>query len=363
MMISVIIPVHDQASRLRLTLAALERQEDISPSDYEVIVIDDDSSDEIDAVIESCRKAAPYVLFAAGCASRGARGIPRNMGVDMAHGDIILFIDADAMPGRRLLATHRDAHRTSDRICLGDIYVLPDTEFLANPADGTALANYQPENPLILPLDAVRRGIPDSGLLLRSQKGGYPGHAPWHQQLEELLNEGGVPFSWAGVIPHNLSISRETLERTGTFDVCLPHMEGWEFGIRAIRAGCVVGFAQGARSFHLFHYREPQAIHHDIDLAQAILMQRYPDALTDVVELWFHAALGDPYLAGESNLANWRAVWGSCADRERRQECHRLYSLSCRLRQALSASAYWPGVALNSPFFLTARHSEFRVGF
>lgn len=351
MTMSVVIPVHNQAPRLRLTLTALECQEEIAASDYEVIVVNDDSSDDVVGVLESARRRVPYLLRSVECKSGGARGIPRNKGAHVANGDLILFIDADALPGRRLLANHRDGHPTcGSHLCLGDIYVLRETEFVSDPAEGTSHADRQPRNRLILPLDSVRQGIRDEQLMLHAEKGGYPGHSRWHHQLEEVLKEGTVPFAWTGVIPHNLSLSRETLLRIGSFDVSLPHMEGWDFGIRALRAGCIFGFAKGARSFHLFHRREVGDMVRNNEEAQTILMRRYPDALTDLVQLWFHAALGDPYLPAELNLGNWRIVREIAADPERLAECQRLYRLWRRLREPVSVLEYWIGGALNSMF-------------
>lgn len=341
-----------------MTLTALEFQEGIAPVDYEVIVVDDDSSDDIVAIIESSRKRAPYDLKIVTCKSGGARGVPRNRGIDVARGDLILFIDADALPGRRLLDAHRDAHATNYQLCLGDIYVLPETEFLADPADGTPFPGCHPQNPLLLPVDCD--GLREDELLVHAKKGAYPGHSRWHRQLEEILmEEDDVPFKWVGAIPHNLSISRETLTRVGFFDTLLKHMEGWDFGIRALRLGCVLGFAEKARTFHLFHRREQVDMMRNTREAQALLMQRYPDALTDLVQLWFHSAVGDVYLPAELNLGNWRAISKIMSNPTKLAECQRLYRLWCRLKEPPSAMDYRLGAALNSSFSMGTHASHY----
>ena len=353
MIFSIVIPVRDQAPRLRMTLAGLECQHGVAAADYEVIVVDDDSSDDVSSIVESASRRAPYSLKLLRCKSMGARGIPRNRGVEEAHGKYILFLDADALPGRDLLAGHRSAHLKSHHLFLGDIYVLPATELLLDPADGTRFPGTEPNNALILPLEAVRQGMPDEELLAHAKKGGYPGQAPWHQQLEQILEQGAaVPFSCMAVIPHNLSLSRDTFHRLGGFDESLPHVEGWDLGIRAVRAGYAVGFAKGARSFHLFHRRERNSTTEEgIDT----LAERYPDQHVRLLQLWFHASVGDPYVPKEFNLMNWRVVGQILADPIRRQECERLSSLWGGLRNPLAPMEYWFGRALNSPFFMNGQ--------
>src|ERR1051325_1489787 len=350
MILSLVIPVHDQASRLQLTLAGLERQAGITPEDFEVIIGDDDSSEDISVVTQSVSRRSPYRVEMIRCNSKGARGLARNLGAQRACGEVILFLDADALPGRNLLSRHLLAHSVSSRVCLGDIHVLAGTELLSDPATGLPLPKTRPENPLILPLDAVRQGIPDEELLSHAQKGGYPGHARWHHQLEEALEEGDVPFAWMGVIPHNLSIARKTFFSVGGFDVSLPHMEGWDFGIRVVCAGTHVVFARGALTFHLFHQRDSQQMTQNSEQALKTVSTRYPDEYLELLQLWLFAAMGDPYLPKELNLENWRVVKEMLADPEQRAECWRMRTAWRGFRDAISVIDYRLGAALNPTF-------------
>lgn len=87
---SIVIPAHNANKTLSDTLIALKHQS-ISPDDYEVIVVDDGSTDETAALAHR---------FGANCINQPNRGpaAARNNGVRVAKGDIILFTDADCIP-------------------------------------------------------------------------------------------------------------------------------------------------------------------------------------------------------------------------------------------------------------------------
>jgi len=89
---SVIIPAFNAGKTLPDTLVAL-KQQSVSPDEYEVIVVDDGSTDETAALAHR---------FGAQCITQPNRGpaAARNHGVRVARGEIILFTDADCIPDR-----------------------------------------------------------------------------------------------------------------------------------------------------------------------------------------------------------------------------------------------------------------------
>jgi glycosyltransferase involved in cell wall biosynthesis len=89
--ISVVIPAYNAAHTIGVCLDALERQ--TAPrSDYEVIVVDDGSSDETCALIE--RRPGVHLMTQAHAGPAAAR----NLGVECAAGNVVLFTDADCAP-------------------------------------------------------------------------------------------------------------------------------------------------------------------------------------------------------------------------------------------------------------------------
>ncbi len=89
-MISVIVPAYNAAESLSHCLRAL-RHQDLPPSEYEVIVVDDGSTDDTSAVAEAAGARVIRIEHSGPAAAR-------NAGLQAARGEIILFTDADCEP-------------------------------------------------------------------------------------------------------------------------------------------------------------------------------------------------------------------------------------------------------------------------
>jgi glycosyltransferase involved in cell wall biosynthesis len=95
--VSVIVPAFNAAQTIEQCLAALLAQS-YPREQYEVIVVDDGSTDDTAAI--AARFAAVRVM---GAAHRGAAAA-RNLGARAARGEILLFTDADCAPTRDWIA-------------------------------------------------------------------------------------------------------------------------------------------------------------------------------------------------------------------------------------------------------------------
>ncbi len=89
-MISVIVPAHNAQTTITACVAALMRQEN-TPTDYEVIVVDDGSTDD------TARLAAQAGARVIQQEKRGPAAA-RNSGIRAACGEITCFTDADCAP-------------------------------------------------------------------------------------------------------------------------------------------------------------------------------------------------------------------------------------------------------------------------
>ncbi|MGE5603570.1 MAG: sugar transferase [Nitrososphaerales archaeon] len=87
---SVIVPAYQAAATLPACLAALARQT-VDPATYQVIVVDDGSSD---ATADVGRRAGVTTIVQAHAGAAAAR----NRGAAAAEGDLLLFTDADCEP-------------------------------------------------------------------------------------------------------------------------------------------------------------------------------------------------------------------------------------------------------------------------
>jgi hypothetical protein len=96
--VSVVIPVKDRKALLAETLDGLEAQD---YGDFEVVVVDDGSTDGSGALAASRTVKGRPVRVVDG----GGKGAvhARAVGVDAAHGDVLAFTDSDCIPTPRWL--------------------------------------------------------------------------------------------------------------------------------------------------------------------------------------------------------------------------------------------------------------------
>ena len=90
--VSVIVPTHNRASSLRDHIARVMAQ---THSDFEVIYVNDSSTDDTTATLADC--ASQYPRLQVVNANCGAPGPARNAGAAVARGELLLFTDDDVV--------------------------------------------------------------------------------------------------------------------------------------------------------------------------------------------------------------------------------------------------------------------------
>src|SRR5215813_11113917 len=88
--VSVVINTYNRAASLHCTLLSLLRQ---NYADFEVIVVMGPCSDHTAKILEH-----HSVNIRVGSCSERNLSISRNVGIEMARGDFVAFIDDDAIP-------------------------------------------------------------------------------------------------------------------------------------------------------------------------------------------------------------------------------------------------------------------------
>jgi glycosyltransferase involved in cell wall biosynthesis len=107
MQISVVIPTYNRARTLKECLEALFRQ-DIAHEDFEIIVVDDGSTDDTRKTVEKAAGVDANVHYHH--QKNSGQGIARNLGISHAKGKIIVLIGDDIIATPSFLSEHMRYH-------------------------------------------------------------------------------------------------------------------------------------------------------------------------------------------------------------------------------------------------------------
>lgn len=109
--LSVIIPTHNRIDMLLCTVDALLRQSEDANEQVEIIIVDDGSSLEVRSPLSdlATRCGKPNMLRYFFQQARGPAAA-RNLGIQEARGDVVLFLGDDILARPGLLRVHISAH-------------------------------------------------------------------------------------------------------------------------------------------------------------------------------------------------------------------------------------------------------------
>jgi glycosyltransferase involved in cell wall biosynthesis len=198
--VSVVVPTYNQARFIAATVESALAQ---TYPDVEIIVVDDGSTDDTQAVLSAYRDSVHCIHQQ----NRGLAGA-RNTGFLASRGDYLLFLDSDDLIHPDKLAAH--------------VSVLE-----AEPGFG-------------LVYSAWRQISPDGTQVLGEVRPNRQG-----QLLKELLLRRFFFFASAAVL------RRECIEQVGLFDESLRWSEDADMWLRLARAGYAFGYIDRP----LLHYR------------------------------------------------------------------------------------------------------------
>ncbi|HEV2283943.1 MAG TPA: glycosyltransferase family A protein [bacterium] len=172
---SVITPTRNRAAMLVRCLHYLSEQS-LAPDRYEVLVIDDASTDETRSVIETAVRTSrcpvrPFWL-------RERRGVPgaRNHAIREARGDVVVFVDSDNFASPSFLAAHVAIHEAHPNAV----------------GRGPVIATRSIERPF-----AVRGGLLDLSTAYFDTDNASVRRA--HLDQVGLFNEVFYPYGWEGL--------------------------------------------------------------------------------------------------------------------------------------------------------------------
>lgn len=234
---SVIVCTYNRCQNLQPCLSALARQEDVSGIDWEVVVVDNNSSDDTPATVERLARELPVTVRYVREAQQGLNHA-RNCGVTHSRGTHFTFVDDDILVSSQWLAAlHRAFGRTDADAVGGRIHLDPSIEL----------------PPWVVP---------------GSETAGFLGYQDLGDEPFRMDGTSNYPFGG------NMSFHRRVVEKIGLFDTRLGRKgEGRKRG--ELFKGAETDYfhrlaaAGGARIFY-----EPQAIvYHRVQPFQ--LQRRY----------------------------------------------------------------------------------------
>lgn len=211
--ISVIIPTFNRATSLRQTLAALADQT-LPPQSYEVIIVDDGSTDDTEIQVREFARQHPQLnvrYMRHGENRRKAAAC--NTGAREAGSDLLVFTDDDIRPSPGWLEAHLARHEREPRtVAVTGLVRYPEEWVHQSNWVRFADDNYQK-------ITTVRR-----------------------------LKEGGLPPN--RLTGGNTSLRRTTLEQVGFFNETLGRLEDIHLGCQLFEAGVPLLYEPSAVVYH-----------------------------------------------------------------------------------------------------------------
>lgn len=311
--VSVVIPAHDQVGRLRLVLCGLAHQT-MASDDFEVIVVDDGS---VDGTAARLAAEGPANLRVIRQWPRAGRNRARNRGLAAATGELIVFLDGDALPGPELVDAYWQAYREwpEPAVFCGFQRSLACVEYLRDPATGSlpeeglpsVVRDFLTARAAELLVTPTMVAEDFTAVRARAQDGGYPfpeSAERQRQSLDLLRTRPESSVAWVAFIPHNGAVPRELMVAGGGFDEGMTFSEGWELAYRLQRRRGVQVRAVGAESYHLYHRhaftQDPlgetrvrfQAVEH--------LAAKHLDPRVRLLYFWYASLWPDPFIPREA---------------------------------------------------------------
>ncbi len=160
--VSVIVPVYNPGNNIDECISSLLGQS-LPEDEYELIFVDDGSTDETPARLDELAAEHAHVRVEH-TPNSGWPGRPRNIGLDMARGEFVYFVDNDDWVARGALERlHKAALRHESDIVIGKVVghgkVVPRTLFRRNRAEVTL--EWPPLLRLLTPHKLFRRSLLD----------------------------------------------------------------------------------------------------------------------------------------------------------------------------------------------------------
>jgi GT2 family glycosyltransferase len=179
----------------------------------EVVVVADGCTDGTQELLRTY--PAPFSLKIVEQEGRGAAAA-RNYGAKIAHGHLLIFLDDDVVPTPGLISAHLRAH------------------------------HQRPGQIVMGPYPTAFKGRPNFFHIQTRQ---------WWSAKFDAYKRDSYRFTYQDLLSGNLSLEKAIFQRLGGFDPSFKAAGGedYEFGVRVIKAGMPLFFAEDALAAHYDH--------------------------------------------------------------------------------------------------------------
>lgn len=213
--ISVVVAVRNEKNYIERCIESLLNQ---NYDDYEIIVVDGMSNDGTYELLQKLQKKHGFKLFQ-NKKRNAAAG--RNIGIKAAEGDIIAFIDGDAIADKNWLSNIKSAFERSGAIGVGGPDLIPEDS-----DEKSKIIGYVMTSPIA--------------------RGGRFNPSTQHAMMEEERYVKHIPTC-------NLALKREVFNEVGLFDEEFVKGQDLELNYRITKAGYRLFYSP---SIKVVHYRK-----------------------------------------------------------------------------------------------------------
>jgi glycosyltransferase involved in cell wall biosynthesis len=279
---SVVIPTYNRAALLGMTLDSLTRQS-LSLEDFEVVIVDDGSTDETPSVIDSYRdrlRVASFYQEDLGWRAPQAR----NVGITHARGEICVFVDSGVLLHSECLTAHLASHGAAGApaaVC-GYVYGFSWSDEDAD--EMRACVSFEDPDQAVATMAAARRW-PDI-----RDRFFYQVHGD---------DIGRLPAPWACFWTCNVSAVTAQVRAVGGFDETFTSWGGEDIdlGYRLHRAGASFALNRDAIAIHYPHEKDISKNKQDARPNWEYMARKYDTPITRLLTTEYPLAVNSVALA------------------------------------------------------------------
>jgi glycosyltransferase involved in cell wall biosynthesis len=289
---SVVIPTYNRVELLRHTLESLTKQR-LPLGSFEVLVVDDGSSDTTAAMVDGYRQRLNLRYFFQpdeGWRSAAAR----NVGIAQAEAEVIVFIDSGVLAHSGFLEAHLASHRASagPLAVIGYVYGMNGDNEAAERIIATVDVN-----------------DPDASIARMHAR---CMHLDVREEFYERYGDdfAGLPAPWPMFWAANVSVRTDRLRAVGAFDESFDRWGGEDIdlGYRLHRAGTTFVLNRRASSIHYPHHKN---IEHNDRCARENYLRMVKKYDTPIIRLLLESPEVNPF--NINDVISNRAL-PTCAD-------------------------------------------------